>query len=300
MKRFSILLLLLGLSASAHAAHDLVLVDFTNRSGRTELTHIAESMQKVFSEKFAPYGVMVIDRSADSNRFSQVSSQNRTILRAEASGDTQTVLRFFLETGDDRKTVVKDIPYAPEEGLDRNLTLVAVKILDALEENILARTQIVTDPTVAALTIDNRIQTETPWESFLTTGRHSCRISKPGFGSIDRDIAVVQGNNRFSFSLVPVTETPKVQPLPGPEASTGESRADIYMAAGILAAAAIGSVISQVAYSSASHEYNALISSNRSDYDALHNKAQTRLDIRNGCFGGGGIAALYLLYRLSQ
>jgi hypothetical protein len=277
------------------AAHELILADFSNKSSRTELSSIATPMQEVLSAKFSPYGIRGIDRTQDPSRQNLVSTQSRTLIRGELiEGDT-LLLRFTLEIGDDRRMVVKEAVYNPLETLDQNLTVISVKILHALEENVLSRVQIVSDPSITTLSLDNRIQSETPWESYLSNGRHSLHLSLAGYLPLEKEISVAPGNNRFTFVLVPVKLTDSVTASQKEMKAFSHKRAYLALAVGLLCSAA--GVAFQTQYTRTDDKYDHLISRNTDDYSSLHSKAENYLVARNISLGVGGIALGFAAYQ---
>ncbi|MFH0920043.1 MAG: PEGA domain-containing protein [Fibrobacterota bacterium] len=272
-------------------------MDFSNQTTRTELSFLAGPLVENFSIKFSPYGIHAFDRTNDPAGTAMVSSLTQTILRCEAlETDSSPVIRLRLETGDDRRMLVKDVPYNLQEPLDQNLTIIGVKILHAMEESVLSRVQVISNPSIASLTLDGRIQNETPWESYLSNGRHLLKFSLAGYEPLETSIAIAPGNNRFSFTLVPV-KTSETAVIEGNRLMRNSSyRIPLVLT---FAFAALGG-ISHSLYLRTNDEYGRMVSSDKNEYDNLNDKAENYLKLRNASAGGFAISGIVLALKLMR
>jgi hypothetical protein len=181
----------------SHSTHNLIIADFINETEIKELGQISKSIQTAFAEKFAGYGIKIIDKTEDEDRDFICATKSETVLRGKAIQKDSIYISFKIEVGEERKTYFKKVPYNSQESLEQNMTIMMVKILHVFENNILSLVQITTEPSSAELVIDSRIRSLTPWESYLPKGNHRVKLYLGGYNPIDKNIVVLPGNNRF-------------------------------------------------------------------------------------------------------
>jgi len=272
MENFRLLFLtLFFLYCSVHP-FDILIADFSNQTSLTELESLPKMLAALSAERFAPYGIKVEDRTTSSDRAQLYSNRSQAVIRIMATGDTEVLLTLKVEAGDGRKTFVKEMAYHLEEGVERTVGALLLKISTVFEESILARVQITTEPSFITLTLDGRVRTKTPWESFISVGDHSLKLASPGYVSYSETIVIAPGSNRFNFKLYPIREK-------SPVVKERDKYSWLYLVA--LSVSAVTAGLSYYSYLKADKNYEDLVTGNRSAYDDAHDKTVMYLTVRN-------------------
>lgn len=282
------ILLFIISSFVAVQSHSLILGGFKNRSACKTLDSLPDALSRAFDGKFTGFGIKVI-RHENEGASQYYSTMEETILFTECSGADTIWVRFRIETGDDRRVFQKEFVYDTQAALDQNIVVMMVKIMAVFENQILSITQVASEPLFADLMIDNASVRKTPWEGRLSRGPHLLRLTMPGYVPFEKRITVLPGNNRFEYSLLPENQNPV---WPPPEKKRILEKKFLLPA---IAGLVVG-VTGQVFYRGASRDYDALISPNRRDYDAFHNKATAWLWTRNSAFGISLVATGLTIY----
>lgn len=232
----------------ANSAVQVTIYKFKNNVPSEGFQKICDSIPECLRREFAPYHIKVrlndsvADAGADKT---PASSDEETMIfgRMDSLKDKIMITGFF-KMDLEQTLFKKEVEYSAAEPAAENARALALKILYAYEKKFLAHLQIFTEPQGACISLNHDSMGLSPWESLYPKGVYPLQIKSAGYLTVQKDITVGAGDNKFTFILSPEIKQEEQTPRPVPviQAAAVEkpakSRVQLFLAASCVMVAA--------------------------------------------------------------